>query len=90
MKGLMKNDFRLAKRFNNTVRYIDDLLALNNMYFAEEIPNIYPAELVLKKTTESLAVVSYLDISITISNNKFWTSVFDKRDSSYCQFSILK
>ena len=29
MKGLMKNDFRLA---NNTVRYIDDLLALNNMY----------------------------------------------------------
>ena len=90
MKGLMKNDFRLAERFNNTVRYIDDLLALNNMYFAEEIPNIYPAELVLKKTTESLAVVSYLDISITISNNKFWTSVFDKRDSSYCQFSILK
>ena len=81
MKGLMKNDFRLAKRFNNTVRYIDDLLALNNMYFAEEIPNIYPAELVLKKTTESLAVVSYLDISITIGNNKFWTSVFDKRDS---------
>ena len=26
-------------------------------------------------------MVSYLDISITISNNKFWTSVFDKRDS---------
>ena len=34
--------FRLAKRFNNTVRYIDDLLALNNMYFAEEYPTFTP------------------------------------------------
>ena len=48
MKGLRKNDFRLAKRFNNTVRYIDDLLTRNNMYFAEEIPYIYSTELVLK------------------------------------------
>ena len=71
----MKNDFN---RFNT---YSDDLFSLNNMYFAEEIPNIYPAELVLKKTTESFAVVLYLDISITISDNKFWTLVFDKRDS---------
>ena len=69
MKGLMKNDFRLAKRFNNTVRYSDDLLALNNMYFAEEIPNIYLAGLVLKKTTESLAVVSYLALPSVITSS---------------------
>ena len=32
---------------------IDDLLTLNNNSFEEEIINIYPPELTLKKTTES-------------------------------------
>ena len=34
----------MAKQFCNTVRYIDDLLALNNKTFEEEIVNIYPPE----------------------------------------------
>ena len=33
-----------------TVRYIDDLLTLNNNSFEEEIINIYPPELTLKRT----------------------------------------
>ena len=32
----------IAKRFSDTVRYIDDLLTLNNNSFEEEIINIYP------------------------------------------------
>ena len=52
----------MAKRFSNTVRYIDDLLTLNNARFEEEISNIYPPELTLKRTTESDAKLSYLDI----------------------------
>ena len=71
----------MAKRFSTTVRYIDDLLTLNNTRFQEEIPNIYPAELVLKRTTESLCELSYLDICIRIIDHKFTTKVFDKRDS---------
>ena len=63
MKGLIKTN---AKRFSTTVRYIDDLLTLNNTRFQEEIPNIYPVELVLKRTTESLCELSYLDICIRI------------------------
>ena len=81
VKTLMKNNFRLAKKFNSTVRYIDDLLTLNNPSFLDEIPNIYPRELVLKKTTESAVEVSYLDVKIGIEEERFVTSVYDKRDS---------
>ena len=77
MKCLIKNK---AKHFSNTDRYIDDLLTLNNPSFEAEIGNIYPPELVLKKTTESSSMVSYLDTSITISENKFVTTIYDKRD----------
>ena len=46
----MRDNLCMAKRFSNTVRYIDDLLTLNNSQFEEEIPNIYPSELSLKRT----------------------------------------
>ena len=58
MRGLIKNNFYMARRFTNTVRYIDDLLTLNKPSFETEIANIYSPELVLKKTTESTTVVS--------------------------------
>ena len=69
LKCLIKNNCYKAKHFSNTVRYIDDLLTLNNPSFEAEIGNIYPPELVLKNTTESYSMVSYLDTSITISEN---------------------
>ena len=42
MKNFMKLDYGKALRFNFTVRYIDDLLILNNTLFINEISNIYP------------------------------------------------
>ena len=45
MKGLIKNNITLAKRFNFTTRYIDDVLTLNNSRFVTEIQHIYPSEL---------------------------------------------
>ena len=63
------------------MRYIDDLLTLNNSRFEKEIENIYPHELKLKKTTESPTTLSYLDILITIDNGTYSTTVFDKRDT---------
>ena len=33
MKSLLKNNFLLARKFNNTARNIDDLLTLNNTHF---------------------------------------------------------
>ena len=83
MRALMKSNLGMAKRFCNTVRYniIDDLLALNNKKFEEEIVNIYPPELTLKWTTKSDTTLSYLDVSISICQGKFITEVFDKRDN---------
>ena len=40
MKGFIKTNINLAKRFSTTVRYIVDLLTLNSTRFQEEIPNI--------------------------------------------------
>ena len=39
MKKFIKNNFLQARKFNNTVRYIDDLLTLNNIRII-----IYPPE----------------------------------------------
>ena len=81
MKNLMRDSLCMAKRFSDTVRYIDDLLTLNNSNFEEEIPNIYPPELTLKSTSESDTKLSYLDISISICSSKYVTEVYDKRDA---------
>ena len=57
------------------------MLTLNNTRFREEIPNIYPPELSLKRTSECATELSYLDIRIQIRNYKYYTKVHDKRDS---------
>ena len=44
MKSLMKKNLCVAKKFNYTIRYIDNLLTVNNK-FEKEICNIYPPEL---------------------------------------------
>ena len=90
----MKNlNLMLAKRFSNTMRYIDDLLTLNNTSFHSAIDDIYPEELKLKKTSESSIALSYLDIQITIVNGKYFTAVYDKWDSfnfKNCEFPTSK
>ena len=50
-------------------------------YMYDEIANIYPPELVLKRTTENPLCVSYLDICITLGQHRFFTTIFDKRDN---------
>ena len=81
MKNLIKNNIALARKFNHTMRYIDDLLTLNNSAFEQKISDIYPSELQLKRTTECPNKLSYLDLLVTIDNGKYSTTVFDKRDS---------
>ena len=77
----MRDNLCMTKWFSVTVRYIDDLLTLNNSNFEEEIPNIYPPELTLKRTSEADTKLSYLDISISICSSKHVTEVYDKRDA---------
>ena len=81
MKELIKNNIIMARKFNCTMRYIDDLLALNNKNFEGAISDIYPPELQLKKTTECSTTTSYLDMLITINDGTYSTTIYDKRDS---------
>ena len=41
----------LARKFNLSYRYIDDLISFNNKRFKEFISDIYPKELTISKTT---------------------------------------
>jgi len=77
---LKKKDVHKARKLCNTARYIDDLITFNNPDFVEHIPEIYPKELTLKETTESIDSVSYLDLLINIEDSKFITKIFDKRE----------
>ena len=71
----------MARKFNNTMRYIDDLLVLNNTKFSDTIKDIYsttPAQ----KNTKSTNALSYLDIFITIQHGKYSTTLFDVSSST--------
>ena len=63
------------RKINNSFRFIDDLLSLN------DDGDIYPIELELKKENNSNSCASFLDIYIYIENGEFHTKLFDKRDN---------
>jgi hypothetical protein len=71
----------LAKKFNLSFRYIDDLISFNNDKINEYLHLIYPPELEIKETTEKNSLVSYLDLCIEIQNDgNLCTKLYDKRD----------
>ena len=73
---------KLARKFNLSYRYIDDLISFNNKRFYEFITDIYPKELTISETTESTSVASYLDpLSTRDENNNVTTKLYDKRDA---------
>ena len=58
---LIKEDKRkLARKFNVSYHYTNDLISFNNRTFKEFISDIYPKELTISKTTESASIASYL------------------------------
>jgi hypothetical protein len=73
--------------FNNTSRYLDDFLNMNNPYFDHLASNIYPSELKLNKTNSSDVITPFLDLNISIINNTIVTKIYDKRDDS--DFNIV-
>ena len=72
---------KLARKFNLSYRYIDDLISFNNKRFKEFISDIYPKELTISETIESTSVASYLDLLfIRDKSNNITTKLYDKRD----------
>ena len=63
-----------------TSRYLDDIFAIDNPAFAEDIPNIYPTELQLNEANTSGKETSFLDSNIKVIRNNIHTSVCNKGD----------
>ena len=73
---------KLARKFNLSYRYIDDLISFNNTRFKEFISDIYPKELTISETTEYTSIASYLNLLfIRDKNNNITTKLYDKRDA---------
>ena len=73
---------KLARKFNLSYHYTDDLISFNNKIFKEFISDIYPKELTISETTESASVASYFDLHlIRDKNNNITTKLYDKRDA---------
>jgi hypothetical protein len=63
LQGLLKkNEKKLARSFNFTFRYIDDVLLLNNSNFWDFVDRIYPIELEIRDTTDTDRSASYIDL----------------------------
>ena len=70
----------MVQKFNNTFRYLDDILALNNDDFNTYTSEIYPPELTLNKANTDEQHCSFLDLDISINNGKLNSKIYDKRD----------
>ena len=81
MRSLAKEKDIHIQLFNSTFRYIDDLISLNNSVFERYLDKIYPQELSITKETQSDKEASYLDLLISVRDEKFHTKLYDKRDS---------
>ena len=81
IKELKRTNLTNARKFGNTFRFIDDLIAINDDgEFEKNFPDIYPPELELKKEHRG-EQVSFLDLDITSSNKQFSISLYYKRDA---------
>ena len=81
MSNLQKSKrFDLIDKFNDTSRYLDDILTIDNPAFTEYIPDIYPRELQSIKANTSDTEISVLDLNIKVIGSNIHTSVYDKRD----------
>ena len=81
LEKLTKTNIKLARKFSDSYRYIDDLLTFNNNNLMNTYKHeIYPKELILNQENHSDQHTSFLDIDIKIHNNTIITKLYDKRD----------
>ena len=66
--------------FNSILRYLDDLLNIDNIYFDQMGDRIYPTELQLNRANSSDTEAPFMDLNLCISNGIVSTKIYDKRD----------
>ena len=89
IQGLLKkNKNKIARSFNFTFCYIDDVLSVYNSRFGDFVDRIYLIELGIKDTTDTERSASYLDLHLEIhSEGLLKAKLYDKRDDF--NFSIV-
>jgi len=82
IQGLLnKNEKKLARSFDFTFRYIDDVFSLNNSRFGDFVDRIYPIGFETKDITDTDRSVSYIDIHLEIDGDgRLRRKLYDKRD----------
>ena len=76
MKSLSReNQADIIEALNSTLRYLDDLLHIDNIYFEYMFDWIYPAELPLNKANSSDTEAPFLDLNLSISDGIFSTKI---------------
>ena len=75
-----ENQADIIEAFNSTLRYLDDLLNIVNIYFDQMVDRIYPTELQLNRANSSNTEAPFLDLNLCISNGTVSTKIYDKRD----------
>ena len=78
----------IIKQLNSTSRYLEDLLNIDNPYFAQTVNQIYPTELQLNMANPSDNEAPFLDLDLSIINGKVSTKIYDKQDDFNFEFSI--
>ena len=58
-----------------TSRYLDDILNINNVYFDNNVSQIYPSELQLNKANTSDTEAAFLDFLMILFLLKFMINV---------------
>ena len=75
-----ENQADIIEAFNYTLRYLADLLNIDNVHFEHMVKNIYPAELQLNKANASDTEAPFLDLNLSITYGIVSTKIYDKRD----------
>ena len=76
MSNLHKSKhYDLIDMFNDTSRYLDDIVTIDNPEFEKHIPDIYPTELQLNKAITSDKETSFLDLNIKVVGSDVHISV---------------
>ena len=70
------------------LRYLDDLLNIDNFYFGHMVDRIYPTELQLNRANSTDTEAPFWDLNLCISNGTVSTKIYDKRDDF--DFDIVK
>ena len=74
------NQADVVEAFIYASRYLDNLLNIDNPYFAQMVSQIYPTELQLNKANPSDTEGPLLDLDLYITNGIVSTKIYDKRD----------